>query len=135
MLLIGGLIPFILIKPLVDPAPGGGGVPFALTMLVFLGVAVWAVAYDHGEPDGSRVAILDLRLATGTRVAIHGYFLAALLVMGLADDLPVLLVVAVVLLLAELPLALIVRRRHARRAEHPAAAGREAAASPAVGYR
>ncbi len=81
------------------------------------------------------MAILDLRLATWTRVAIHGYFLAALLVMGLADDLPVLLAVAVVLLLAELPLALLVRRRHAERSRVPASAGPEAAGSAAVGYR
>lgn len=112
VLLIAGLIPFILVKPLVDSAPGGGGALFAVAMLAFLAVTVWAVAYDRGEPDGSSTAILDLRLASWTRVAIHGYFLAALLVMGLADDLPVVLVVAVVLLLAELPLALLVRRRH-----------------------
>jgi len=112
VLLIAGLIPFILIKPLVDPAPGGGGGLFALARLAFLAIGIWAVAYDHGEPDGGRMAILDLRLATWTRVAIHGYFLAALLILGLADDLPALLVVAVVLLAAELPLALIVRSRH-----------------------
>jgi uncharacterized membrane protein len=133
VLLIAGLIPFILIKPLVDPAPGGGGVPFAVAMLAFLAVAIWAVAYDRGEPDGSRVAILDLRLASWTRVAIHGYFLVALLVMGLADDLPVLLVVAIVLLVAELPLALLARRRHARRASQVAPSGREPAGSPAIG--
>src|SRR6187431_2256239 len=42
VLLIAGLIPFILIKPLIDSAPGGGGVPFALALLAFLAVAVWA---------------------------------------------------------------------------------------------
>jgi uncharacterized membrane protein len=135
VLLITGLMPFILVKPLVDSAPGGGGVPFAVAMLAFLAVAVWAVAYDRGEPDGGRMAILDLRLATWTRVAIHGYFLAALLVMGLADDLPVLLAVAVGLLLAELPLALLVRRRHAQRADRLAPAAKDRAGSPAVGYR
>ena len=117
VLLIAGLIPFIFIKPLIDSAParrpalraGDARLP---------GVAIWAVAYDRGEPDGSRTAILDLRLATWTRVAIHGYFLAALLVMGRADDLPVLLVVAVALLLAELPLALLVRSRRAARRGH-----------------
>jgi hypothetical protein len=135
VLLIAGLTPFILIKPLVDPAPGGGGGLFALAMLAFLAVTVWAVAYDRGEADGSHTAILDLRLATWTRVAIHGYFLVALLVMGLADDLPVLLVVAIVLLVAELPLALLVRRRHAEHADRAALAAPEPAGSPAVGYR
>jgi hypothetical protein len=113
-LLIAGLVPFILVKPLVDPAPGGGGALFAVAMLAFLAVAIWAVAYDRGEPDGSRTAILDLRLAAWTRVAIQGYFLAALVTMGLADDLPVLVVAAVLLLLAELPLALVVRSRHSQ---------------------
>jgi hypothetical protein len=106
-------------------------VPFALALLAFLAVAVWAVAFDRGEPDGSRVAILDLRLASWTRVAIHGYFLAALLVMGLADDLPVLLMVAVALLLAELPLALLARRRHAEHAGHVTSTGHEASSVPA----
>ena len=36
VLLIAGLIPFIFIKPLIDSAPGGG-LPFALAMLAFLG--------------------------------------------------------------------------------------------------
>ena len=64
-------------------------------------------------------------------MAIHGYFLAALLVMGLADDLPVLLVVAVILLLAELPLALLARRRHAEHAGHVTSSGHETSGSPA----
>ncbi|HKO33860.1 MAG TPA: carotenoid biosynthesis protein [Candidatus Limnocylindria bacterium] len=119
VLLIAGLTPFILIKPLIDSAPGGGGALFAVALLAFLAVAIWAMAYDRGVPDGNRTAILDLRLATWTRVAIHGYFLAALLVMGLADDLPVLLVVAVALLLAEIPLALVVRSRHSQAIMEP----------------
>ena len=129
MLLIAGLTPFILAKPLIDSAPGGGGPLFAVAMLAFLAVTVWAVVYDRGAPDGSRTAILDLRLATWTRVAIHGYFLAALLAMGLADDLPVLLVVAIALLLAELPLALIVRRRH-RREDAPTGESRARSTRP-----
>jgi uncharacterized membrane protein len=129
-LLLIGLIPFIAIKPVVDSAPGGGGVPFLLTLVVFIGISAWAVfGPDRGRPDGESVAILDLRLASVTRVAIHAFFLASLLILGLAAQLPVLLVVAVGLLLAEIPLARLVRQRHAqstsaigRAAELPAAA-------------
>jgi hypothetical protein len=60
------------------------------------------------------MAILDLRLAGLTRVAIHCYFLGALLVMGLATQLPVLLGVALLLLGAEVPLSWLVARRHGR---------------------
>ncbi len=51
--------------------------------------------------------------------------------MGLADDLPVLLVVAVALLLAELPLALLVRSRHSQAARAQRAPSR-LSATPAA---
>jgi hypothetical protein len=46
-----------------------------------------------------------------TRVAIHLFFLGGLFYLGLASQLPVLLLVALLLLAAELPLALLVRSR------------------------
>jgi hypothetical protein len=114
-LLLIGLSPFIALKPVVDSAPGGGGALFLLTLAAFAAIAGWAVfGPDRGRPDGERIAILDLRLATATRIAIHVFFLLGLLSLGLALELPLLLVVAVVLLAAELPLARLVRRRHAR---------------------
>ena len=108
------LVPFSLIKPLVDPTPGGGNLLFLITLVAFVGAAGWGVfGPDRGTPDGSSTAILSLRLAFATRVAIHCFFLAALLVMGLATTRPVLLGVALALLAAELPLAAItLRRRH-----------------------
>jgi uncharacterized membrane protein len=134
-LLLIGLIPFIALKPLVDSAPGGGGPLFLVTLAAFVVIAGWAVfGRDRGRPDGESVAILDLRLATATRVAIHGFFLVALFILGLATQLPVLLIVALVLLLAELPLAWLVRRRHAE----VTSAGRRTAELPApaaAGYR
>jgi Carotenoid biosynthesis protein len=115
LLLLIGLTPFIALKPTVDSAPGGGGALFLLTLAAFAAVAAWAVfGPDRGRPDGERIAILDLRLATGTRIAIHAFFLVGLLSLGLAFELPLLLVVALVLLAAELPLARLVRQRHAR---------------------
>jgi hypothetical protein len=123
-LLLTGLIPFIAVKPLIDDAPGGGGVPFLVTLAGFVLISGWAVfGPDRAAPNGERMAILDLRLAGLTRVAIHCYFLGALLVMGLATQLPVLLGVALLLLGAEVPLSWLVARRHERdlrsRAEQP----------------
>jgi uncharacterized membrane protein len=115
VLLLIGLSPFIALKPVVDSAPGGGGALFLLTLVAFTAVAGWAIfGPDRGRPDGERIAILDLRLATGTRIAIHAFFLVGLVSLGLAFELPLLLMVALVLLVAELPLARLVRSRHAR---------------------
>ena len=55
----------------------------------------------------------------GTRVAIHGLFITALLLIGAAWELPVLLVVALVLMAAEWPLGRLVHARHT--AAHAAA--------------
>jgi hypothetical protein len=112
-LLLLGLIPFIAVKPLIDDAPGGGGIPFLVTLAAFAAISWWAVfGLDRAQPTGERTAILDIRLALATRVAIHLFFLGALLVMGLALKLPVLLAVAVLLLAAEVPLGRVVARRH-----------------------
>jgi hypothetical protein len=119
------LVPFSLIKPLVDPTPGGGNGLFLITLIGFVGAAGWGVfGPNRGTPDGSDTAILDLRLAFATRVAIHCFFLAALVAMGLATSQPVLLGVALMLLALELPLGVLTLRRGqvgARSARIPAA--------------
>ncbi|HEX6129573.1 MAG TPA: hypothetical protein VF071_11190, partial [Candidatus Limnocylindria bacterium] len=75
-------------------------------------VAAWGVwGPDRIAPDGEGAAILDLRLAIATRIAIHLLFLGALLYLGLATELPVLMVVALAMLAAEVPLAALVRSR------------------------
>ncbi len=113
VILLVSLVPFTIVKPLVDPDPGGGLLLFWLTLSAFVGLAAWAIfGPDRGRPDGSSSAILDLRLAFATRLAIHGFFLGALIVLGLATSQPVLLVVAIAMLAAELPLAWLAARRH-----------------------
>ena len=102
---------FAVVKPMVDADPGGGMLLFWAVLAAFLAVGAWAVWGDRGEAGGASEAILDLRLAFASRVAIHLVFLAALLWLGLAMTEPVLLVVALALLLAELPLASLVRTR------------------------
>jgi hypothetical protein len=120
--LLAGLVPFIVVKPMVDSAPGGGLALFAVTLAAFCALAAWAVwGPDREPPDGQRTAILDLRLALATRVAIHLFFLGGLFWLGLATRQPLLLAVALLLLAAELPLALLVRSRL-----HPATGSRAA---------
>ena len=112
VLLLVSLVPFTVLQPYVDPTSGGGMLLFLLTFIVFVGAAGWGVfGPNRGMPDGSATAILDLRLAFGTRVAIHLFFLAALFLLGVATTKPILLIVALILLAAELPLAVLVERR------------------------
>jgi hypothetical protein len=135
-LLLVGIIPFAVVHPIVDPRPGGGMLLFVLVLAVFLAIAGWGVwGPDRIRSYGERLAILDLGLALGTRVAIYGFFITALVLMGTAWDLPVLLVAAVILLALEWPLGRLVHARHT--AAHAAsrralADGRQA---PAQTYR
>jgi hypothetical protein len=111
-ILSAAILPFHFLKPVIDAQEGGGGVLFLLSLFVFVAIGAWGVfGPDRDAPNGQRTAILDLRLAIFTRIAIQGFFLVALLVMGLAGRLPVLLVTALVFLAAELPLAALVRSR------------------------
>jgi hypothetical protein len=102
------LVPFSVVKPLIDSTTGGGLILFLIALAGFVAAAARGVfGPDRGDPDGSKTAILDLRLAFATRVAVHGFFLVALFVMGLAFREPVILVTALMLLAAEVPLALL----------------------------
>ena len=113
VILIASIVPFAAVLPAVDPSPGGGGLLFLLTFAVFLALAGWGVfGPDRGRPNGESIAILDLRLAFVTRIAIHLFFLAAIIVMGVATSEPMILVAALVMLAAELPLAWLTERRH-----------------------
>jgi hypothetical protein len=114
--LLAGLLPFIWLKPLTDDQPGGGLGLFAITLLAFVAVAAWGVwGPDRIAPDGDRTAILELRLAVLTRIAIHLFFLGGLVLLAsngrFGTGLPVLLSVALLLLAAELPLTLLARGR------------------------
>ncbi|MGH2445099.1 MAG: carotenoid biosynthesis protein [Candidatus Limnocylindria bacterium] len=111
-LLIASIVPFALITQVVDPSPGGGLVIFLLTLVVFVAAAARGVfGPDRASPDGAADAILDIRLAFLTRAAIHLYFLGALFVLGLATELPALLVVSLAMLAAEVPLGMLVVAR------------------------
>jgi hypothetical protein len=135
-LLLAAIVPFAVLHPIVDPRPGGGMVLFAVVMVAFLAITAWGVwGSDRTHADGEGLPILELGLALGTRVAIHGFFIAALVLIGAAAELPVLLIVAVALLAAEWPLGRLVHARHT--AAHPAArrALPDAGQAPAQSYR
>lgn len=105
-ILLAAIAVFAVLKPMSDPAPGGGGGLFLLNLLTFLAVAGWgAWGPDRGWPGGATEAMLELRLAFAVRLAIHLLFLAAMVTAGIAARQPVLLAVALLLLSAELPLA------------------------------
>ena len=113
MLLFVAITTFSILKPMTGPSPGGGLPIFWAALAIFVAISAWAVwGPDRIRPNGGAVAILDLRLAFATRLAIHLFFLAALVAIGLAVSEPVLLLVALGLLIAEIPLGVLAHRRH-----------------------
>lgn len=111
-ILLVGLVPFTILKPLVDPTPGGGLGLFWLSLALFVAIGAFGVWGPHRVgADAQRMAMLDLRLAFATRAAIHLVFLAALLQLGLATSQPALLLVALAMFLMELPLGWLVAAR------------------------
>jgi hypothetical protein len=111
------IVSFAIIATAIGYTSGGGLSIFAVTVLVFVAIAAWGIfGPDRIPPDGEAEAMLDLRLAFVVRIAIHLFFLGALLAMGLATEAPVLLVVALLMLGLEAPLGwLVAMRRHALR--------------------
>ena len=114
MLLLVAITTFSILKPMTGPSPGGGLPIFWVALAIFVTISAWAIwGPDRARPNGDALAILDLRLAFATRLAIHLFFLAALVVIGLAVSDPILLVVALGLVIAEIPLGVLAHRRHA----------------------
>ena len=111
-LLLIGLVPFTILQPMLEPGAGAGLGIFAIFLAAFVVLSAWAIwGPDRGRPDGAADAIIDLRLAFASRLAIHLVFLVALLWLGLATTEPILLVVALAFLAAEFPLAMLVNAR------------------------
>lgn len=105
-ILLLSLVPYIVIQPLIDPSLGGGMLIFLVTLAVFIAIAAWGVlGPEHGAPEGESQAMLELPVAFGIRAVIHLFFLVGLLAIGLEEERWVLLVVALALLAAEVPLA------------------------------
>ena len=112
LILLVGMMPFAYLRPVLDPEPGGGLAIFLVSLVIFSGIAAYGVwGPDRASANGERSAMLDLRVAFSSRVAIHSFFLTALVLLGLVPKVPMLLGVALLLLALELPLARLVRSR------------------------
>jgi hypothetical protein len=112
VILLVGMMPFAYLRPVLDPEPGGGLGIFLVSLVAFAAVAAYGVwGPDRAPSNGERSAMLDLRVAFSSRVAIHSFFLTALVLLGLVPRVPMLLGVALLLLALELPLARLVRSR------------------------
>ena len=136
VLLLAGLVPFSILRPLVDPNRGGGLWLFGVAMAAFLAISAWgAWGPDRVRPDGDGLAILDLGLALGIRVAIEGFFLLALVLMGGITAFPVLLIVALLLMAVEWPLGRLVHARHTRAHAEARRALPDSDSAPAGSYR
>ena len=115
LILLVGMMPFAYLRPVLDPQPGGGLEIFLVSLAVFGAVAAFGVwGPGRASADGERSAMLDLRVAFTSRIAIHTFFLTALVLLGLVPRVPMLLAVALVLLALELPLSRLVRARRTR---------------------
>ena len=81
-------------------APTGGALwlSFLSIGLIVMVAALGVFGSRRQPPDGQMAAIVDLRLAFFTRLSIQLFFLTALLAMGVATQLPVLLVTSVTLI-------------------------------------
>lgn len=113
-ILLLGFIPFIILEPITGAAAGGGLPIFLAALVAFAAIAAFGVwGPDRATPNGQRTAMLELRISFATRLAIHLFFAVSLVAIGVLGSAPVLAVVAATLLLAEWPLARLVRARHA----------------------
>ncbi len=111
-ILVASIVPFAMILELTGAEPGGGLWLFGLALAVFVAIAALGV-FGPGRqlPDGQANAIVDLRLAFFTRYSMHGFFLLSLVVMGLATQLPVLLLTSIALFAADIGVAWLVEQR------------------------
>jgi hypothetical protein len=122
-ILIAAIIPYAFISARTN-APTGGALWLSFVCIgLFVMVAVRGVfGTGRQPPDGQTAAIVDLRLAIFTRLSIQGFFLLALLIMGVATELPVLLVTSVVLILVDVWLSRLIDQRRAAAGLAPARA-------------
>ncbi|MGH2489675.1 MAG: carotenoid biosynthesis protein, partial [Candidatus Limnocylindria bacterium] len=131
LILVGAIIPYALISAWTD-APTGGALWLSALFIAMFSIVAWRGVFGslRQSPNGQHVAIVDLRLAFLTRLSIQAFFLIALLVMGLATRLPMLLVTSVSLLAADVWLSRLVEQRRAA-AVQAATLPRALAAAPA----
>jgi hypothetical protein len=111
-ILIGSIVPYALVSAWTN-APTGGPLWLSAVAIALFALVAWRGVFGSRRqpPERGLVAIVDLRLAFFTRLSMQAFFLGALLVMGFAARLPVLLAMSVGLLVAEVPLVQLVNAR------------------------
>jgi len=122
-ILIASIIPYAFISARTN-APTGGALWLSFLSIGLFVIVAWRGAFGSGRepPDGQMAAIVDLRLAFFTRLSIQGFFLVALVIMGFATQLPVLLITSVVLISADVWLSRLIDQRRAAAGLAPASA-------------
>ncbi len=120
-ILIASILPYAFISARTN-APTGGALWLSFLCIGLFGVVAAYGVFGSGRqpPDGQSAAIVDLRLAFFTRLSIQVFFLTALLAMGIATQLPVLLVASVTLIMGDLWLSRLVDQRRAAAGLAPA---------------
>jgi hypothetical protein len=122
-ILIASIIPYAFISARTNAPPGGALWLSFVSIGLFVMVALRGVfGTGRQPPDGQMAAIVDLRLAFFTRLSIQGFFLLALLIMGFATQLPVLLIVSVALTTVDVWLSRLIDQRRAAAGLAPARA-------------
>lgn len=111
-ILVASIFPYAYISTRTN-APAGGALwlSFLCIGLFVMVAALGVFGSGRQPPDGQMAAIVDLRLAFFTRLSIQLFFLTALLAMGVATQLPVLLVTSVTLIAGDLWLSRLVDQR------------------------
>jgi len=102
--LLLALVPFILLQQRFFGGPTGGYPTFLVTLALFVLVAGFAIRTGEGRlPRPWQMPLLP-------RLMIHGYFLSAGIVLGIFEQLPVLLAISLGMVVIELSLAAVTRR-------------------------
>ena len=102
--LLLALVPFILLQQRFFGGPTGGYPTFLVTLALFVLVAVFAIRSAEGRlPRPWHMPLLP-------RLMIHGYFLSAGILLGIFEQLPVLLAISLGMVVIELSLAPATRR-------------------------
>ncbi|HEV3460489.1 MAG TPA: carotenoid biosynthesis protein [Candidatus Dormibacteraeota bacterium] len=97
--LLLALVPFIALQQFFFGGPTGGFPPFLLTLALFAIVTGWAMRRSEGRlPKPWMVPLLP-------RALIHGYFLSAGILLGIFQQLPILLAMSLAMAVIEFSLA------------------------------
>ena len=102
--LLLALVPFIALQQVFFGGPTGGFPPFLVTLALFAALTGWAIGRGEGRLPKPWMMPLFPRLL------IHGYFLSAGILLGIFQQLPVLLAMSLGMAAIELALAPAARR-------------------------